>query len=618
MLEHLALSHREEQVPNFRFRVVKKCRTALERQVREAVRIEMRGNILNKKGMFNRCKLTRMVVDSEWEKEVWEEAWEPRPGNEVDEDTLRATSKSKSRQEESSIEAKRARKEEGGSSWGEELTEEDSNRAEFLQGESSQPSGKIQIKVKVFTGLEWMMREILKEVAHAVIDMSTLTEGADLWEEWIDNNSSPSLQSKGTEDPPQLPVRSRKEERQLWAILAELDKQVHQKEQKEQAKKLRGIARARKKMGADKHQPSIFEVMPQPMPGVMPQPFPPQVKPTVQVEHSDSPAHPISHHQESSEAFARIGLVSEEVGPKKLKTGENQQPRPAVEPILGVVRGEGGVFKTSIEGGGCVNTQTGSVSVAASQSNNVMPGASLVESTGAMPQPPQALRAMPQPIQVHEREVRDLKSGKAVVIMGGPSHHYGVGAPPHQINTRACGHTSQKNENESVMPMKNECAMSVKNECKKNVSLPDNLLVNVEIRSEDPHSVSKNKNSEDRPKLKVKYRVNNTSNGKFNLTPANGSPVSRKLENIHQKSSSVQTGLEFFRNLENSVKNSTESNSILHTTPGKRKLVPDVVGERTPVSISDRLVSDVTRRENILLESPAKKQRSCRHGGQNI
>ena len=126
-------------------------------------------------------------------------------------------------------------------------------------------------------------------------------------------------------------------------------------------------------------------------------------------------------------------------------------------------------------------------------------------------------------------------------------------------------------------------------------------------------------NSEDRPKLKVKYRVNNTSNGKFNLTPANGSPVrSRNLQNIHQKSSSVQTGLEFFRNLENSVKNSTESNSILHTTPGKRKLVPDVVGVRTPVSISDRLVSDVTRRENILLESPAKKQRSCFHGGQNI
>ena len=74
------------------------------------------------------------------------------------------------------------------------------------------------------------------------------------------------------------------------------------------------------------------------------------------------------------------------------------------------------------------------------------------------------------------------------------------------INASLVESTSQNNENESVMPMKNECAMSVKNECKKNVSLPDNLLVNVEIRSKDPHSVSKNKNSEDRPKLKVKYR----------------------------------------------------------------------------------------------------------------
>ena len=44
---------------------------------------------------------------------------------------------------------------------------------------------------------------------------------------------------------------------------------------------------------------------------------------------------PISPPQESSEAFARIGLVAEEVGPKKLKTGESHQPGPAVEPLLG-------------------------------------------------------------------------------------------------------------------------------------------------------------------------------------------------------------------------------------------------------------------------------------------
>jgi hypothetical protein len=34
--------------------------------------------------------------------------------------------------------------------------------------------------------------------------------------------------------------------------------------------------------------------------------------------------------------------------------------------------------------------------------------------------------------------------------MGGPCHQYGGGAPPKQINTRACGQSSQKNENENV------------------------------------------------------------------------------------------------------------------------------------------------------------------------
>jgi hypothetical protein len=31
---------------------------------------------------------------------------------------------------------------------------------------------------------------------------------------------------------------------------------------------------------------------------------------------------------------------------------------------------------------------------------------------------------------------------------GGPCHLYGGGAPPQQINTRACGQSSQENENE--------------------------------------------------------------------------------------------------------------------------------------------------------------------------
>ena len=54
----------------------------------------MRGNVLNKKGICNGCKLTRMVIDEEWEKKVWEEAWEPRREAEVVGDTLMESTKS--------------------------------------------------------------------------------------------------------------------------------------------------------------------------------------------------------------------------------------------------------------------------------------------------------------------------------------------------------------------------------------------------------------------------------------------------------------------------------------------------------------------------------------------
>ena len=38
----------------------------------------MRGNVLNRKGMYNRWKLTRLLLDLDWEKKVWEESWQTR------------------------------------------------------------------------------------------------------------------------------------------------------------------------------------------------------------------------------------------------------------------------------------------------------------------------------------------------------------------------------------------------------------------------------------------------------------------------------------------------------------------------------------------------------------
>ena len=41
-------------------------------------------NVLNKKGIYNRCHLTKLVVDQEWEQKVWEESWAKRTVAEED------------------------------------------------------------------------------------------------------------------------------------------------------------------------------------------------------------------------------------------------------------------------------------------------------------------------------------------------------------------------------------------------------------------------------------------------------------------------------------------------------------------------------------------------------
>ena len=147
-------------------------------------------------------------------------------------------------------------------------------------------------------------------------------------------------------------------------MLRVLDKQSAGEERRLKTKQKKVVAKARKRMGVGKNQPSILDIMksrasrvvpqptsravPQPLPaqvqaravpqptsGAVPQPLPAQAQaravpqliqtqaPT-QADQAEQPhtlAHPISQPQESSEAFARIGLVPDEVGPKKLKPG---------------------------------------------------------------------------------------------------------------------------------------------------------------------------------------------------------------------------------------------------------------------------------------------------------
>ena len=185
-----------------------------------------------------------------------------------------------------------------------------------------------------------------------------------------------------------MPKRSEKEEKYLWQRLKEIDIEMAREEKRAMKKKAKVVASARRKMGVGKEQPSILESL-----RIVSGKISPSVEgggsvntltgsvsvadsqsntvtPEASLEHQipgdslrtdaslvenaslevnssqmrsakispeklSAHAHPISPPWESSEAFARMGLVADGVGPKKPKTSEHQQPRPAVEPLLG-------------------------------------------------------------------------------------------------------------------------------------------------------------------------------------------------------------------------------------------------------------------------------------------
>ena len=63
--KHWELHHQGQGEPQFRITVVGQFRDALSRQVAEAIRIMMRGSTLNSKNGYNRCSITRLVIDKQ-------------------------------------------------------------------------------------------------------------------------------------------------------------------------------------------------------------------------------------------------------------------------------------------------------------------------------------------------------------------------------------------------------------------------------------------------------------------------------------------------------------------------------------------------------------------------
>ena len=178
---HLEASHGGQGPPNFKFRVVKSCKSSLERQVREAVRIHMRGDVLNKKGMYNRCKLTRMVVDQEWEDRVWKEAWAVQDPV-VEEECLERAVSSK-RRGGPDAPSKKIKREEDGVVWGEESSGVEGRLEDFLYDQRPEVRTNLkQSTLTPITGVEWFCRQILKQVTGRVVEMSLELEGVAEWE----------------------------------------------------------------------------------------------------------------------------------------------------------------------------------------------------------------------------------------------------------------------------------------------------------------------------------------------------------------------------------------------------------------------------------------------------
>ena len=66
MYKHAAIVHRGNAPPEFAVKVVKRCTSALQRQVWEAVRISRRSGevkVMNSKTEYNRAKLPRIIIE---------------------------------------------------------------------------------------------------------------------------------------------------------------------------------------------------------------------------------------------------------------------------------------------------------------------------------------------------------------------------------------------------------------------------------------------------------------------------------------------------------------------------------------------------------------------------
>ena len=146
----------------------------------------MRGNLLNRKGEFNRCSLTRLGVDQKWEDARWKKSWEDIVAKEDDTTIYMLESEKTKRPEEVSglKGAKRLKMESEGSVWGEHVDQVQVERNKFLMSNASERVQAKQSLLPILKGSEWISYSLVKEMAWEAVDRAMCVEDMATWEEW--------------------------------------------------------------------------------------------------------------------------------------------------------------------------------------------------------------------------------------------------------------------------------------------------------------------------------------------------------------------------------------------------------------------------------------------------
>ena len=155
ILKHQENEHGGSSSPKFTMRVVKHYRSALSRQVGEAVRIRRRGgagNILNSKSEYNRCRIPRLIIEEVDEEQIEEqETRELREATEVMTECEKAWEQLRTKEREQELKVARSR------------LEKIEARVNAKKREQEQPSGaknKMRKKLKYDMEEEWWGQEL--------------------------------------------------------------------------------------------------------------------------------------------------------------------------------------------------------------------------------------------------------------------------------------------------------------------------------------------------------------------------------------------------------------------------------------------------------------------------